>query len=83
MTPKIQTVSDRVKEVLTSQLGVSLEDCKDTASLVDDLGCDELDQVEVVMGLEEEFNIEINDETAEKFKTVGDLVAHVEKAQKS
>lgn len=73
---------DRVKELVVEQLGVDADEVTMEASFVDDLGADSLDIVELVMAFEEEFDIEIPDEDAEKIQTVGDAVeylkAHVE-----
>ena len=63
-------VEARVKKIVAEQLGVSGEEVTDTASFVDDLGADSLDTVELVMALEEEFDVEIPDEEAEKITTV-------------
>jgi len=59
-------------------LGVKPEEVTPTASFVDDLGADSLDTVELIMALEEEFNVEIPDEDAEKMKTVGDAIKYIE-----
>ena len=67
---------DRVKKVVVEQLEVSEDQVTPTASFVDDLGADSLDVVELVMGLEEEFDVEIPDEDAEKIATVGDAIAY-------
>jgi acyl carrier protein len=69
---------DRVKKVVVEQLEVSEEEVTPTASFVDDLGADSLDVVELVMALEEEFDIEIPDEDAEKIATVGDAIKYIE-----
>jgi acyl carrier protein len=74
---------DRVKKVVVSQLEVAEEEVTPTASFVDDLGADSLDVVELVMGFEEEFDIEIPDEDAEKIATVGDAVAYIDDKTKS
>ena len=74
---------DRVKKVVVEQLEVSEEEVTPTASFVDDLGADSLDVVELVMGLEEEFDIEIPDEDAEKIATVGDAIAYIDDKTKS
>lgn len=71
-------VEDRVKELIVDQLGVSPEQVTPEASFIDDLGADSLDTVELIMALEEEFEIEIPDEEAEKIVTVGDAIAHLQ-----
>ena len=73
---------DRVKKVIVEQLDVAEEEVTPTASFVDDLGADSLDVVELVMGLEEEFEIEIPDEDAEKILTVQDAVNYIEEKSK-
>lgn len=70
-------VQDKVKEIIVEQLGVDAEDVTMEASFVDDLGADSLDIVELIMALEEEFDIEIPDEEAEKFPTVGNVVNYI------
>ena len=70
-------VEEKVKKIIAEQLAVSDSEVKPGASFVDDLGADSLDQVELVMALEEEFNIEISDEDAEKIKTVQDTLQYV------
>ena len=74
------SVEERVKQIIVEQLGVDEAEVTPTASFVDDLGADSLDQVELVMAFETEFNIDIPDEEAEKIKTVGDAVRRVEDA---
>lgn len=75
-------IFDRVKEIIVDQLGVDEEEVTPEASFVDDLGADSLDIVELVMALEEEFDLEIPDEDAEKIRTVGDAVEYIkEKVQ--
>jgi acyl carrier protein len=69
---------DRVKKVVVEQLDVSEEEVTPQASFVEDLGADSLDVVELVMGLEEEFDIEIPDEDAEKIATVKDAISYIE-----
>jgi len=71
-------VETRVKEIVCEQLGVGDEEVTPQASFIDDLGADSLDIVELVMALEEEYEIEISDEDAEKIKTVQDVVTYVE-----
>ena len=68
---------DRVKDIIVDELGVNAEDVKLTASLSDDLGADSLDAVELIMAIEEEFDIEIPDEEAEKITTVGSAVDQI------
>jgi len=71
---------DRVKKIIVEQLGVDESEVTTEASITDDLGADSLDQVELVMAFETEFNIDIPDEEAEKIKTVGDAVARIDQA---
>jgi len=73
---------DRVKKVVAEQLDVNDEEVTTSSSFVDDLGADSLDVVELVMGLEEEFDIEIPDEDAEKISTVEDAVTYIEEKTK-
>ena len=74
------SISDKVKEIVVDQLGVEAEKVVESASFADDLGADSLDTVELVMTFEEEFNIEIPDEAAEKITTVGEAIKHIEEA---
>ena len=76
--PLMSTVEQQVKAIVAEQLGVKQEQVTDDASFVDDLGADSLDTVELVMALEEEFEIEIPDEDAEKITTVKDAVEYIE-----
>ena len=69
----------RVKEIIIEQLGVKPEEVTNEASFVDDLGADSLDTVELVMALEEEFDIEIPDEDAEKIVTVVNATNYIDK----
>jgi len=64
------TIEERVKKIVVEQLGVKEDEVSNDSSFVDDLGADSLDTVELVMALEEEFNIEIQDEEAEKITTI-------------
>ncbi len=73
---------DRVKKVVVEQLDVSDEEVTATASFVDDLGADSLDQVELIMAFEEEFDLEIPDEDAERITTVADAVTYIEEKTK-
>ena len=76
----MSSIEERVKKIVAEQLGVKDEEVTNDASFVDDLGADSLDTVELVMALEEEFNIEIPDEEAEKIKNVQDIISHLENA---
>ena len=69
----------RVKQIIAEQLGVDESDVTPEASFVDDLGADSLDLVELIMAMEEEFDIKIEDEEAEKIKTVQDTIDFVNK----
>ncbi|MCY4543797.1 MAG: acyl carrier protein [Gemmatimonadetes bacterium] len=71
-------MEDRVKEIIAEQLGVDGDQVTDNASFTDDLGADSLDTVELVMALEEEFDIEIPDEDAEKIVTVSDAIKYLQ-----
>ncbi len=70
-------VFDRIKNVIAEQLGLDVEEIKMESSFVDDLGADSLDIVELIMALEEEFDMEIPDEDAEKIAAVGDIVDYI------
>jgi len=72
-----ESVEEKVKAIICEQLGVDADQVKASASFVDDLGADSLDTVELVMAFEEEFDIEIPDEDAEKITTVDAAVAYV------
>ncbi len=67
-------IADRVKKIVVEHLGVEADKVSEGASFIDDLGADSLDTVELVMAFEEEFNVEIPDDAAEKIQTVGDAV---------
>jgi acyl carrier protein len=71
-------VAERVKKVVIEHLGVDDDKVTDGASFIDDLGADSLDTVELVMAFEEEFNVEIPDDAAEKILTVQDAISFVE-----
>ena len=70
---------DRIKKIIVDQLGVDESKITEDSSFVDDLGADSLDIVELIMAFEEEFDIEIPDEDAEKMKTIGDAVKYLSK----
>ena len=74
----VENVQDRVKNIIVEQLGVEADQVKPEAQFVNDLGADSLDTVELIMALEEEFDIEIPDEKAEKIKTVGEAIDYIE-----
>jgi len=71
--------ADKVKSIIVEQLSVPAEDVNEAASFIEDLGADSLDIVELIMALEEEYDIEISDEDAEKIQTVGDAVNYIAK----
>ena len=71
-------IETKVREKIAEQLGVAADEVKPESSFIEDLGADSLDIVELVMALEEEFNIEISDEDAEKIRTVKDVVGYIQ-----
>ncbi len=73
-------VADKIKKIICEQLDVPEEDVVPEASFVDDLGADSLDQVELIMAMEEEFDVSIPDEDAENIGTVQDAIDYVQKA---
>ena len=75
------SIEERVKKIIVEQLGVKEEDVKPEASFVEDLGAASLDTVELVMAVEEEFDIEIPDEEAEKITTVQSAIDYVQNNQ--
>ena len=76
-------VTQRVKDIIIEQLGVNADEVTEEASFIDDLGADSLDTVELVMALEEAFEVEVPDEDAEKLTTVGAAVKYIEEHAKS
>ena len=72
-----KTVEERVKEIIVEQLGVEEDEVLPAAKFIEDLGADSLDTVELVMAFEEEFDLEIPDEDAEKIATVGDAISYI------
>jgi len=72
-----KSVEEKVKEIIVEQLGVDEEDVNPNAKFIEELGADSLDTVELVMALEEHFDIQIPDEEAEKIVTVGDAVQYI------
>mgnify|MGYP001458508096 FL=1 len=77
----MDNILERVKQIVVDQLGVDEEEVTEKASFVDDLGADSLDIVELIMAFEEEFEMEIPDEKAEKIVTVGDAVRYIKENQ--
>ena len=73
----VDAVVDRVRNLLSEQLGVDRSEMKPSAKILEDLGADSLDVVELVMALEEAFDIEIPDDEAERMNTIGDVEAYV------
>jgi len=70
-------LEERIAEIIVAQLGVSRDEVVAEASFTDDLGADSLDIVELVMAMEEEFDVEIPDEDAEKIQTIGAAIAYL------
>jgi acyl carrier protein len=79
---KLKEITEKVKQIISEQLGVEEGEVTSSASFVDDLGADSLDTVELVMALEEHFDIEIPDDAAEKIRTVQDAIDYIEKHSK-
>jgi acyl carrier protein len=75
---RVKKIEDRVKHIIVEQLGVKEEEVTNTASFVDDLGADSLDTVELVMALEDEFEMEIPDEDAETITNVQQAIDYIE-----
>ncbi len=75
-------VAQKVKDIIVEQLGVNTEEVTEEASFIDDLGADSLDTVELVMALEEAFDLQVPDEDAEKLTTVGAAIKYIEENQK-
>ena len=74
------SIEDRVKKIVSDQLGTSLDEIQSDSSFVDDLGADSLDTVELIMEFEKEFDIQIPDDQAEAISTVGSAIEYIEKA---
>lgn len=73
-----KSIEEKVKDIIVEQLGVNAEQVTPAASFIEDLGADSLDTVELVMAFEEEFNVEVPDDDAEKLQTVGDVIKYIE-----
>jgi len=76
----MSAVEDKIRKIICEQLDVPENDVVPEASFVDDLGADSLDQVELIMAMEEEFDVSIPDEDAEKIATVQDAIDYIKKA---
>lgn len=76
-----EEISERIVSIIVEQLGVSKEEVVPQASFIEDLGADSLDIVELIMALEEEYDMEIPDEDAEKIQTVQDVISYVQTKQ--
>ncbi len=76
----MSNIEEKIRNIICEQLDVAEKDVVLTASFVDDLGADSLDQVELIMAMEEEFDVSIPDEDAEKITTVKDAVEYIKKA---
>jgi len=76
-----EAITDRVKSIIVDQLNVSADEVTIEASFIEDLGADSLDIVELIMALEEEYDIEIPDEDAEKIQTVQDVTSYIQSRQ--
>jgi len=74
----VRNIEEIVIEIVPEQMGVRKSDLTITTRFIEDLGADSLDTVELVMAFEEEFNVEVPDEDAEKLQTVGDVVKYIE-----
>jgi len=77
-----ENIEERVKSIIIEQLGVEADEVKPEAQFVNDLGADSLDTVELIMALEQEFDMEIPDEEAEKIKTVGEALNYLKQHAK-
>ena len=75
------SIEEKVRSIIVDQLGVESDKVTADAKFIEDLGADSLDTVELVMAFEENFDIEVPDEEAEKLQSVADVVAYIEKAQ--
>ncbi len=76
-----KSTEDRVKDIIVDQLGVDEDKINPESKFVEDLGADSLDTVELVMAFEEEFDVEVPDEEAEKLQSVGDVITYINNAK--
>ncbi|MBU6390652.1 MAG: acyl carrier protein [Planctomycetota bacterium] len=74
----MSAIEDKVKEIITKQLGIKAEQITKETSFINDLGADSLDTVELIMEFEDAFDMNIPDEDAEKIRTVGDAIKYIE-----
>ncbi len=79
----MSSLEERIKEIISDQLGVKLEEVENNKFFINDLGADSLDIIELIMALEEEFNIEISDDLAEKIDTVQSSIDCVKSLKKT
>jgi acyl carrier protein len=79
----LQKIEEEVRKIIVTQLDISEDEVVPEASFVDDLGADSLDLVELVMAMEEKFDIEISDKDAEEIKTVYKAISYIEQRNKS
>jgi acyl carrier protein len=77
MAEELKNIDERVKEIVCEQMGASRDKITDETSFIQDLGADSLDTVELVMEFEDEFDLNIPDEDAEKIQTVGDAIKYI------
>ncbi len=71
-------VIDKVKKILSEQFDVDMNDLKDTTNIEEDLGADSVEVIDLLMSLEDEFQVEIPDEAIDEIRTIGDLAAYIE-----
>lgn len=76
-----EEIAERIKTIIVEQLGVGMDEVTPEASFIEDLGADSLDIVELIMALEEEYDMEIPDEDAEKIQTVEDVISYIQAKQ--
>jgi len=76
-----KSIEDKVRDIIVDQLGVNADQVTPEAKFVEDLGADSLDTVELVMAFEEEFDIEVPDEEAEKLQAVADVISYINSQQ--
>lgn len=76
-----EEIAERIKTIIVEQLGVGMDEVNPEASFIEDLGADSLDIVELIMALEEEYDMEIPDEDAEKIQTVEDVISYIQSKQ--